>query len=103
MSGVEHAEEDKLLKAYSQPNDPDLPQQWAMYKLGLFTDSPLVDGQSDMGAWNRCGLHAYNSLYGYILRIIDSRNVTPLLQSLLCLEAHVRQRCAGCCLLAMIS
>ncbi|CAL8463390.1 g2924 [Coccomyxa elongata] len=51
--GVEHAEVDKVLTAYSQPNDPDLPQQWAMYKLGLFTDSLPVNGQSDMGAWNR--------------------------------------------------
>ncbi|BDA48744.1 probable halolysin at N-terminal half [Coccomyxa sp. Obi] len=51
--GIEHAEVDKVLTAYSQPNDPDLPQQWAMYRLGLFTDSLPVNGQSDMGAWNR--------------------------------------------------
>lgn len=53
VAGVEHAEEDKVLTAYSQPNDPDLPQQWALYKLGLFTDSLPFNGQSDMGAWNR--------------------------------------------------
>ena len=51
-SGVEFAEEDGLLRGYSQPNDPDLPQQWAMYRLGLFTDG-LAGGASDRGAWNR--------------------------------------------------
>ena len=39
IAGIEFAEEDKVLRAYSasQPNDPDLPQQWAMFQLGLFT------------------------------------------------------------------
>ena len=52
-AGVEFAEVDKVLSAYGQPNDPDLPQQWAMYKLGLFTDSHPVNGLQDAGAWNR--------------------------------------------------
>ncbi len=42
------------MRGYSQPNDPDLPQQWAMYRLGLFTDSVPINGQRDSGAWNRC-------------------------------------------------
>ena len=50
---MEFAEEDRVLSAYSYtPNDPDLPQQWAMYRLGLFTDTPLQRG-ADQGAWNR--------------------------------------------------
>ena len=55
MPGVEFAEEDRLVRGYSQPNDPDLPQQWAMYRLGLFTDSADVDGRRNSGAWNRRG------------------------------------------------
>ncbi len=51
-AGVEFAEEDRVLSAYTTPNDPDLPQQWAMYRLGLFTDTPLQHG-IDQGAWNR--------------------------------------------------
>lgn len=52
-AGVEFAEEDRVLSAYSYtPNDPNLPQQWAMYRLGLFTDTPLQRG-ADQGAWNR--------------------------------------------------
>jgi hypothetical protein len=50
---VEFAEEDRVLSAYATPNDPDLPQQWALYRLGLFTDTPLQRG-SNQGAWNRC-------------------------------------------------
>ncbi len=52
-AGVEFAEEDRVLSAYATPNDPDLPQQWALYRLGLFTDTPLQRG-SNQGAWNRC-------------------------------------------------
>ena len=57
LAGVEFAEEDRVLSAYSTPNDPDLPQQWALYRLGLFTDTPLQRG-STQGAWNRCALVA---------------------------------------------
>lgn len=50
---MEFAEVDRVLSAYSYtPNDLDLPQQWAMYRLGLFTDTPLQRG-ADQGAWNR--------------------------------------------------
>ena len=36
-----------MLSAYSYtPNDPDLPQQWAMYRLGLLKMS------TDMQAWS---------------------------------------------------
>ena len=52
-AGVEFAELDKVLSAYGQPNDPDLPQQWAMYKLGLFTSSHNINGVANAGAWNR--------------------------------------------------
>jgi len=52
-AGVEFAEEDRVLSAYATPHDPDLPQQWALYRLGLFTDTPLQRG-SNQGAWNRC-------------------------------------------------
>ena len=52
-AGVEFAELDKVLSAYGQPNDPDLPQQWAMYKLGLFTSSHSINGVANAGAWNR--------------------------------------------------
>ena len=52
-AGVEFAEVDKVLSAYGQPNDPDLPQQWAMYKLGLFTSSHPINGVANAGAWNR--------------------------------------------------
>ena len=54
-AGVEFAELDKVLSAYGQPNDPDLPQQWAMYKLGLFTSSHNINGVANAGAWNRWG------------------------------------------------
>ena len=54
-AGVEFAELDKVLSAYGQPNDPDLPQQWAMYKLGLFTSSHNINGMANAGAWNRWG------------------------------------------------
>ncbi len=52
-AGVEFAEVDKVLSAYGQPNDPDLPQQWAMYQLGLFSSSLPVNGLQAQGAWNR--------------------------------------------------
>ena len=53
-AGVEFAEVDKVLSAYGQPNDPDLPQQWAMYQLGLFSSSSMpVNGLQAQGAWNR--------------------------------------------------
>lgn len=50
---IEFAEEDKVVSAYTTPNDPDLPQQWALYEMGLFTDTPLDNGLVEQGAWNR--------------------------------------------------
>lgn len=50
---IEFAEEDKLVSAYTTPNDPGVTQQWALYQLGLFTDSPLENGLVEQGAWNR--------------------------------------------------
>ncbi|KAK9839437.1 hypothetical protein WJX81_001957 [Elliptochloris bilobata] len=64
--GVEFAEEDRVLSAYSTPNDPDLPQQWAMYRLGLFTDTPLQRG-TNQGAWNRT-----KGSDGVVVCVIDS-------------------------------
>lgn len=58
-AGVMFAEVDKVLSAYGQPNDPDLPQQWAMYKLGLFSQSYAVNGVQNVGAWNR---YCWNAL-----------------------------------------
>ena len=48
-----------MLSAYTTPNDPDLPQQWAMYRLGLFTDTPLQRG-ANQGAWNRCAVAGHS-------------------------------------------
>ncbi len=50
---IEFAEEDKVVSAYTTPNDPNLPQQWALYEMGLFTDTPLDNGLVEQGAWNR--------------------------------------------------
>lgn len=50
---IEFAEEDKVVTAYTTPNDPGVSQQWALYQLGLFTDSPLDNGLVEQGAWNR--------------------------------------------------
>ena len=58
-AGLMFAEVDKVLSAYGQPNDPDLPQQWAMYKLGLFSQSYAVNGLQNVGAWNR---YCWNAL-----------------------------------------
>ncbi len=65
-AGVIFAEVDKVLSAYGLPNDPDLPQQWAMYKLGLFSQSYAVNGVEDVGAWNRYCCIALEHLCNYV-------------------------------------
>lgn len=54
-AGIEFAEEDKQLHAYSwpHPDDPDLPKQWAMYQLGLFQPTPGQQDSTPLRAWNR--------------------------------------------------
>ena len=58
---VAFVEEDKLLSGFGvrEPNDPDLPQQWALYRLGLFearqNNASEVQSSSadDAFAWSR--------------------------------------------------
>ena len=68
-AGVEFAEEDKQLHAYGwgKPDDPGLPQQWAMYELGLFQGSNLQNTSMPLRAWNRS-----TGSDGVIICVIDS-------------------------------
>ena len=74
-----------MLSAYTTPNDPDLPQQWAMYRLGLFTDTPLQRG-TNLGAWNRC------AVAGQLL--CERHKASVVLLEWNCQTGHVYLTCA---------